>query len=411
MTKAAYDIYLNTPATGIVHAADCVIEEQNGKPQRIGFRYVANYLQARAAFAIDPSALPLRESEFLFRCDAGLPGFLDDYLPDAWGKKVLTRLAFYRQQQRLNSSSAIDILSLMGNRHIGALCLVEKGEQPQFESGLPLDYLARAEAAAQHIDDMAFDQILFDEMSLLYLASSGSGIGGARPKALIADNGKEYIAKFNRAQSDNFNNARVELACLKLAKLAGLDVGEARIVQGINGRDLVLLERFDIAQSHRAHLISLNSLLKDPVTQSDCGFHFSYDSIFKALQKFSVSIEQDAQQLLRLMLFNRAINNIDDHERNFSLINRGDGYQLSPAYDLVPLLVRGQYHAAGFQYHPNPPRASDVAAFGKIFGLSKSRVVDCAEQVIAAIAEWENIASESGVAEREISLVQNYFNS
>jgi serine/threonine-protein kinase HipA len=408
--KAAYDIYLNTSNTGIVHAADCVIEELNGKVQRIGFRYKTDYLNHTSAFSVDPHILPLKEGEFLLHCDAGLPGFLDDYLPDDWGKKVLTRLAFYRQQQRLNSHSAIDLLSLMGNRRIGALCITAKGEAPHFEPGLSLEHLSRAELAAQHIDDVSFDQMAFDEMNLLYLASSGSGVGGARPKALIADNGQETIAKFNRTNSDHFNNARVELACLQLAKLAGLNVGNGKIVQGINGRDALLLERFDVIDNHRAHLMSVNSLLKNPITLADHGFHFHYDGIFKLLQKFSINIEQDAEQLLLQMLFNRAINNVDDHERNFSLINKGEGYQLSPAYDLVPVLARGQYHVAGFQYQPNPPKPSEISTFGKVFGLSKPQVARCAEQVITAVSEWENIASRVGVEEKEVPLVQKYFN-
>lgn len=410
MTRAAYDIYLNTSALGVIHAADCVIEELNNKPTRIAFRYTSQYLNHQSAFPIDPHLLPLKNGEFLLHCTLGLPSFLDDYLPDAWGKKVLMRLAYYQRHQHLNSNSAIDLLSLMGNRRIGALCIVAKGNLPQFESGLSLEHLARAEVAAQHIDDITYNQLAPDELSLLYLASSGSGVGGARPKALIADNGIEYIAKFNRKNSDQFNNARVELACLRLAKLAGLHVGEGKIVQGINERDVLLLERFDVIKDYRAHLISINSLLKNPATQSDHGFHFSYDNIFTLLQKYSVVIEKDAEQLLLQMLFNRAINNMDDHERNFSFMHKDDGYQLSPAYDLVPMLVRGQYHIAGFQYQPNPPKPSEIMSFGKVFGLSKSCVANCAEQVIAAMAEWEPIAEETGVADDEIALVKQYCN-
>jgi serine/threonine protein kinase HipA of HipAB toxin-antitoxin module len=39
--------------------------------------------------------------------------------------------------------------------------------------------------------------------------------------------------------------------------------------------------------------------------------------------QYSINIEQDLKQLLAIMLFNRAIHNADDHERNFSPINRG----------------------------------------------------------------------------------------
>ena len=410
MTKASYDIYINTQGTSIQHAADCVIEEQNGRVQRVGFRYKSDYLQQQSAFAIDPQHLPLNASELQLNSSAGLPGFLDDYLPDDWGKKVLTRLAFYQHKQRLNNHSAIDLLSLMSKRHIGAMCIVPKGEAASYETGIPLADLSKAEIAAQQIDELQPDHISFDAMNLLFLASSGSGVGGARPKALISDQGKEYIAKFNPSHSDVFNNARAELTCLKLAKLAGLNVSEGKIISGINGRDVLLIERFDLIEHYRFHLVSINSLLKNPASQSDHGFNFSYDSIYKILQKFSVNIEKDAEQLLRQMLFNRAINNVDDHERNFSLIHYNQGYQLSPAYDLVPMAVRGQYHVAGFQYNPNPPKPSEISRFGKVFGLSKPVVAACAEQVIDAVSQWKKVADETGVNEKEIDWIETFFN-
>jgi serine/threonine-protein kinase HipA len=395
------------------------LQEPNGKPQRIGFRYSAAYLTHQKAFALDPQYLPLTTDETIFHCEAGLPGSLDDYLPDAWGKKLLTRLAFYRDKKRLNIHSAIDILGLMGPRRIGALCICRGGETPSFELGLSIDHLADAELTAQHIDDYTFDSLSVTEMNWLYLANSGSGVGGARPKALISDNDKHYIAKFNRHQQDSFNNARVELACLRLAKKAGINVGEGKIVNEVNRRDLVLLERFDVItatelnqynQDYRMHLISVNSLLKDANTLSDPSFNFSYDAIYSLLQQHSINIENDAEQLLKLMLFNRAINNIDDHERNFSFVNDGDGYRLSPAYDLVPTLVRGECHVAGFQYSPSPPRPSEIKRYGKVFGLSKPRVANCAEAVIDALSEWKKTADECGVNEEDSKKIESYFN-
>ncbi|MYI01125.1 MAG: HipA domain-containing protein, partial [Gammaproteobacteria bacterium] len=132
---------------------------------------------------------------------------------------------------------------------------------------------------------------------------------------------------------------------------------------------------------------------------------FRYDDIHNLLSRYSVDPETDFEQLLKLMLFNRGINNTDDHERNFSLIHQGEGYRLSPAYDLVPSLVLGEYHAAGFGYQPNPPEAAEVVRLGKVFGLSKTSVARCAEQVRAAIASWPDTAAGAGVSELEMELV------
>ena len=85
-----------------------------------------------------------------------------------------------------------------------------------------------------------------------------------------------------------------------------------------------------------------------------------------------------------------------------SLIHRGDGYRLSPAYDLVPSLTVGEYHAAGFGYGPRPPKPSEVPRLGKVFGMSKPWMrAGCAEEVLAALDGWPGFAEEAGLDESE----------
>ena len=418
MIRARFDIYFSSSSMGVVKCAETVILENNGRVEKVGLRYLPDYLAHPASIPLDPRQLALSEGETTFSCSGGFPAFIDDYLPDAWGRKVLNRLAFYRDRQRLNANSAIDTLRLLNGNRIGALSIVPQGEMPDFSFGLALELLAKAENAAQHVDGLDLQSVPLDEMSLLYLANVGSGVGGARPKALLTDkdsaNGKNkakhYLAKFNRLTQDHYNNARVELACLHMAQAAGLEVYDGRIESGINGRELLLLNRFDIADDDsRYHLITVNGLLKENATQQDCGNTFRYDDIAMLLKKYSMHIEKDLQQLVSLMIFNRAINNTDDHERNFSLINRGDGYQFAPAYDLVPSLNTGQYHAAGFAYSPNPPTPNEAIAQGKIFGLTKTRVKNCAESVITAVEKWPQFAEEAGVEAEQTARIARYF--
>ena len=194
-----------------------------------------------------------------------------------------------------------------------------------------------------------------------------------------------------------------------------MTVADGRVVSGINGRDVLLLERFDMAPGgSRRHLVTVNGLLKEPETARDSGLSFSYDDVAELLCRHSVTVESDLEQLLRLALFNRAINNTDDHARNFSSIHvgdaRGDGYRMAPAYDLVPNLAVGEYHAAAFGYQPFSPRPSQARRLGKIFGLSKPRVRRCADEVADALARWPDFADEAGMAEAERDLIARSFN-
>lgn len=408
-TKSSFDLYLNTAPTGIIKAAEFVVLEDQGRVIKVGFRYLPAYLEHPNRFALDPVQLPCNGDEKVFNCQGGLPAFLDDYLPDDWGRNVLARLAFYRDQKKFNANSVVDTLALMGGSRIGALSIVAKGQPAQFEDGSDLQLIGRAEEAAQQIDDLSLQHVKPDEMSLLYLANSGTGVGGARPKALLSEGERHYLAKFNRLHRDPYNNAQVELACLQMAREAGINIGRGSVKTSINGRDVLLLERFDIEGGYRNHLISVNGLLKDAKTQRDWGQAFRYDDIATLLRRYSVNIENDLEQLLRLMLFNRAINNTDDHERNFSLIYGNGGYQLSPAYDLVPIPIQGQYPAAGFGYQQYPPRPSEIQRYGKVFGLSKPKVVECAESVMQALSNWDMHAQKAKVSERDARFVEQYF--
>lgn len=411
LNKQRYDLYLDTPVIGRIKAAEVVLAETRGQLIKMAFRYFEEYRQQPNAFALDPVQLPLRAGEFNIPCAGGIPGILDDYLPDDWGRKVLAQLAFYQDQQRLNQHSAIEILSRLGNSRVGALQWIKTGGNPDYGLGCKMQHLSSAEIAAQLVDAPNNYTEHLDEMSLLYLASAGTGVGGARPKALIHADGNAYLAKFNRHSLDPYNNARVELACLQMARAANLDVGLGHIQTGINQREVLLLDRFDVIKTEaskysRKHLISINALLKNPQTQQDRGGAFRYDDIAELLRQFSVDIESDLKQLLRLMLFNRAINNTDTHERNFSLINDGSGYRLSPAYDLVPSLVTGCYPVAAYQYTPFPPKPSEIATKGKIFGLPKTAVKNIAEEVITAIEQWPEHASKCGVSDEDKDCIQ-----
>ena len=411
-----FDIHVNSRHTGTIHAAECVVQEDDGFVRRVDFRYLPEFALHPHGFALDPQRLPLGLNETRFNCQGGMPGFIDDYLPDSWGIKVLTALALQRDGRRLNRNSAIDLLTLVeGASRVGALSfgrLGQAGSQAaeRFDqTGLPIDQLADAEWIATRIDTLDWPQGAQD-VALAMLANEGSSVGGARPKALVTDGSNHYLAKFNRRSGDGYNNARVELACLNMARGAGLEVTDGKVIAGINGREALLLRRFDIdADGHRRHLVTLNALLKERGTERDSGLHFRYEDVAVVLRRHSLSLQADLGQLVRLAMFNRAINNTDDHSRNFSFMHDGEGYRVAPAYDLVPSLTFGDYHAAGFNYKPWPPAPSEVAEVPKVFGTSKTIAQSCADEVRGAVERWPEFAEQAGVAEEECERIRERF--
>ena len=66
-TRVRFDIHVNSRSTGIVHAADCVVEEDAGFMRRLDFRYASGYLDNPGRFPLDPARLPLGPHEARFR--------------------------------------------------------------------------------------------------------------------------------------------------------------------------------------------------------------------------------------------------------------------------------------------------------------------------------------------------------
>jgi serine/threonine-protein kinase HipA len=85
----------------------------------------------------------------------------------------------------------------------------------------------------------------------------GSSPGGARPKVLIRNSdGILWIAKFPSSR-DTLSMVTIEAATMNIAKSAGLDVPETRMIT-CGKRQVLLLRRFDVTSfrgtpSHGQH--------------------------------------------------------------------------------------------------------------------------------------------------------------
>ena len=61
----------------------------------------------------------------------------------------------------------------------------------------------------------------------------------------------------------------------------------------------------------------------------------SYEECAEVISRYVKASRIDLLRFFRLVLFNFIILNDDAHLKNFSLINQGNEYRLSPAYDLI----------------------------------------------------------------------------
>lgn len=412
MTSECF-VYLMLPgALEFVTAGRFVLsEDRHGIP--LGrFVYGRRYLARPDAVPIDPIELPLATRTFETTRLKGLFGALRDAGPDYWGRRVIERHAGLAQL------SEMDYLLQSPDDRAGALGFGLDVTPPaplrQFNRTLELprlialaDWLIAHEGSAEPSADAELNQV----QDLLLL---GTSMGGARPKAVIEDNGQLWIAKFNR-QDDPWNHARVEHAMLALARECGLHTAESRVIQ-VAGRDVLLVRRFD-REPHeggytRARMLSALTLLRTGDSHQDRD-RWSYLLLVEELRRISARPQDDSRELFKRMTFNALISNTDDHPRNHAVLAPQLEWRLSPAYDLVPFpavsterrdlaLVAGDYGRYA--------NATNLLSQCARFLLSKeeaSRIIDDLEAQVRG--RWYAVARREGVSEADCAKISRAF--
>ena len=164
------------------------------------------------------------------------------------------------------------------------------------------------------------------------LYSLGGSSGGARPKSLIRYEGEDYIVKFS-SRFDPKNIAELEYKYMTLAREAGINIPDIKLVTSKLGNKYFLIKRFDRNGDKRIHMISAAALLEVDFRAPS----LDYNELIK-LTRVLTKNDDDILEMFRRMVFNVLIDNQDDHAKNFSFVydDRSKTYRLSPAYDITP---------------------------------------------------------------------------
>lgn len=328
-----------------------------------------------------------------------LPGALDDAVPDQWGERMI------RVISRPSRMSPLDLLWYAGDRRFGALGISSSAEAYRPRPEPPLIQAGSIQAAEEVIGRVMAREPLTDREREL-IASAGT-LGGAHPKMLVAEDGAEWIAKFPKGQ--NVDQLLIEHASMELARRAGLNVAESRVVRG--GIDHVLLvRRFDRTRERREHAVSARTLL---TREGDD----SYATISGLIRKLAAPEEILTQQreLFGRMAFNIMIDNTDDHTKNHAFLRREDGaWGLSPAYD-IPVQMNG-LGVQAIQISPDPARLNrfdreHAVAAAAWFGMRPEKALAEWNRVAGHVALWRDVFEEVEVTESDIDYLADFLDS
>ena len=340
------------------------------------FAYDEDWL--RTGFPVSPFALPLEKKVFVPAAYTfnGLWGVFADSLPDAWGRLLVDRMLL-REGRRPEEVSELERLMIVGNSGMGALSYRPARDSAQSVLPGDLDLLCEKCAAIlrrEEVQDL-------DEVYVL-----GGSSGGARPKIMT----DEWIIKFP-ASREMVESGRMEKEYMDCAASCGILVPETKLMASSKCGGYFAVRRFDRERAAggiiRRHVLTAAAILDADWRTGTTDYH----TLMKMTNILSRSNREDLIQMYRRMCFNVFGHNRDDHLKTFSWIYdaSADCWHPSPAYDLTWSTTWYGEHTLTVNGNSLNPGMEELAAVGKVAGLSASVCRQIAEEIRERVAPLE----------------------
>jgi len=383
--------------------------DQDG--ERLFFTYGASYRRRKNAIPIYEPELPIQEGVIVPINGLSMASSIRDGSPDAWGRRVIINRLTGRTPDAAGVPEISELTFLLqsGSDRIGALDFQASATEyvPRIAAQASLDELLDAAALIERGVPLtpALDQAL----------NHGTSIGGARPKVLIEDGTKKFIAKF-AASNDTYSVVKAEFIAMKLATACGLSAATVSMTRAAQ-KDVLLIDRFDRTRTRdgwtrHAMVSALTMLGLDEMMAR----YASYEDLAELIRHRFTDPKVTLRELYGRICFNVLSGNTDDHARNHAAFWDGKMLSLTPAYDICPqgrtgteatqaMLIKGQGRASTL--------ATCLAAAAD-YHLKEAEAAALIEHQVATIAErWQAICDECELSpvDRKLFAGRQFLNS
>ncbi|MBI9093988.1 MAG: type II toxin-antitoxin system HipA family toxin [Sphaerochaeta sp.] len=386
---------------------------QKGRSGEIfSFSYDASWLSSKAnSYQLDPELQLFAGRQYPNPSKSNFGLFLDS-TPDRWGRKLMQRRqAIFARSNATKYRPLTESDYLLGVQDIarmGALRfkLDQGGPFIAEDSPFATPPWTRLRDLEYGVSQLEGNPDSDEEARwIARLVDPGSSLGGARPKATVADEqGNLWIAKFP-SRNDTNDSGAWEMVVHELASNAGVEVPPAMLQSFSSQGGTFIVRRFDRTKTTgRIHFASAMALLG----KQDGDHSSSYLELAEFITTASAQPDKDLHQLWRRIAFSIAISNTDDHLRNHGFLLTRKGWKLSPAYDLNPspnsyglsLAIDEVDHSLDFSL------ALKQAPF---FHLSNTEAAAILEEVSDSVCQWKQTAKKYGLSSSACMQMESAF--
>lgn len=376
-----------------------LLTQQGGQ---LVFNYGRSYLARQDAIPIYAPELPLRPGILPLLPGLSMPSCIRDASPDAWGRRVLINRTLGIKGVDATHVELDELTYLLesGSDRVGALdfqqsatrYLPRHAQQPALE-----ELLTAAEKVERGVPlSPELDQGLIH----------GTSLGGARPKVLIEDGARKFIAKFS-ASNDLYSVVKAEFIAMRLADEVGLHVAPVYLRSAL-GKDVLLVERFDRVWSdghwHRCAMVSALTMFE---LDEMMAAYASYEKLAEIIRHRFTDPKATLRELFSRIVFNILCGNTDDHARNHAAFWDGHQLALTPAYDICPQTRSGQ-QASQAMLIRGAERSSQVGvciAAASVFLLNQEEAIHIVNHQVKIIEQkWQVICDEAALSEVDQAL-------
>jgi len=344
-------------------------------------------------------------------------GIFLDSSPDRWGRFVQDRReAQLARSEGRTARKLQDTDYLLGVHDVQRLGGLRFKLDPSGaflddnsnQAAPPWAQLPELERAAREIEnDGSISRSSYSKWLAMLVAPGGS-LGGARPKAGVADgSGRLWIAKFP-GRTDSHDVGRWEMITHRLATDAGITTSPAMVRKFASKHHSFLTERFDRSTAgERIHFASAMTLLnRDDGDDASTGA--SYLEMAELLETHGANPTEDLRQLWRRIAFNICVSNTDDHMRNHGFLLGPSGWWLSPAYDMNPVPYSNglKLRISESDNSLDLGLALEVAAFFRLNSIEANLAL---EEVKASVRNWRTVAQAAKAPSSEVEAMAEAF--
>lgn len=370
--------------------------------QQLVFNYGRSYLARSDAIALYAPELPLQSGSIPLIAGLSMPSCLRDASPDAWGRRVLINRKFGVKGADASEFELDELTYLLesGSDRIGALDFQMSASQyvPRQTKQPSLEEL---QTAAEKVEKGVPLSLELDQ-ALLH----GTSLGGARPKVLLDDGKRKYIAKFS-ANNDLYSVVKAEFIAMRLARKAGLNVASVALRTAM-GKDVLVIERFDrVAEGDQWRRRAMVSALTLFELDEMMAAYASYEKLAEIIRHRFSEPKATLRELFSRIVFNILSGNSDDHARNHAAFWNGTQLSLTPAYDICPQSRSGQQASQAMLIHggDRSSHLSTCIAAASSFLLAREEAIAIINHQVNVIEhEWQAICDEASLSEVDRAL-------